>query len=113
MRVKPHLRPRDESECNYLPITTETGSEFCTKCGWTGLGHSQSDVPIRQRSAHGVPKPETSIERTCRTCHASFLGLAAGKTGERGLWRDWVWYCSIECDPEDGVYPQASESEGS
>jgi hypothetical protein len=55
-------------------------------------------VPIRQTSARGQPKPITSIERVCATCAASFIGLAAGKTGERGLWREWTWYCSEECD---------------
>lgn len=58
------------------------------------------DYPIRERSLNGVPKPETSIERTCKTCGASFAGSAPGKTGERGIWRDWRWHCSMECDPE-------------
>lgn len=56
-------------------------------------------LPLRQKSAHGQPRPNTGIERTCRTCGASFLGLAAGKTGERGIWDDWHWYCSVECAP--------------
>jgi hypothetical protein len=56
------------------------------------------DIPIRRRSAH-VPRPSNSIERTCEGCGASFLGLAPGKTGERGIWREWNWYCSTECDP--------------
>jgi hypothetical protein len=57
--------------------------------------------PIRQKSAHGQPKPNTSIERRCanRSCGASFIGLAPGKTGEAGIWRDWRWYCSVECAP--------------
>jgi hypothetical protein len=53
--------------------------------------------PIRQKSASGQPKPKTSIERSCRGCGASFIGLAAGKTGERGIWNGWNWYCSEEC----------------
>lgn len=58
-------------------------------------------TPVRERSARGEPKPTTSIERTCRGCGASFLGLAPGKTGERGIWREPLrWYCSIECDDE-------------
>jgi len=44
MALKLHLRPRDETECNYLPITTETGSQFCTKCGWVGPGCEVPDV---------------------------------------------------------------------
>jgi hypothetical protein len=56
--------------------------------------------PIRQKSANGTPKPTTSIERTCATCRASFGGLAPGKTGERGIWQGWFWYCSLECAPE-------------
>jgi hypothetical protein len=58
---------------------------------------SYVEYPVRTDSAHGEPKPSTPIERTCRSCHASFLGLAAGKTGLRGIWRDWSWYCSVEC----------------
>lgn len=55
------------------------------------------DWPIRQESAKGLPKPETSIERRCHRCGASFIGLAAGKTGERGIWDNWHWFCSKEC----------------
>jgi hypothetical protein len=57
--------------------------------------------PVRQKSARGQPKAETSIERTCRTCRASFIGLAPGKTGEAGIWHDWHWYCSAECAPAE------------
>jgi len=54
--------------------------------------------PVREKSACGQPQPKTGIERTCEACGASFLGLAAGKTGERGLWvADWQWCCSAEC----------------
>ena len=59
--------------------------------------------PFRQKSARGLPRPETSIERTCHTCGASFLGLAPGKTGEVGVWVKWRWYCSIECAPVESV----------
>lgn len=59
---------------------------------------SKEAFPIRQASAHGEPKPNTSIERRCGRCGASFLGLAPGKTGERGLWTvNLTWYCSQEC----------------
>jgi hypothetical protein len=61
----------------------------------TGTGRS----PFRQKSAQGQPKPNTSIERRCKTCGASFTGLAPGKTGETGIWHAWHWYCSIECAP--------------
>jgi len=57
-----------------------------------------SDYPVRERSLKGEPKPGTSIERTCKTCGASFIGGERGP--ERGIWRDWRWYCSAECDPE-------------
>lgn len=60
----------------------------------------RADFPVRQKSAHGQPRPETGIERCCKACGASFIGLAPGKTGERGVWRHWRWYCSDECDPE-------------
>lgn len=57
-----------------------------------------SDTPVRQKSAHGQPpEPKTTIMRTCKTCRASFMGLAPAKTGERGIWCDWRWYCSVEC----------------
>lgn len=56
-----------------------------------------SDVPIRQKSAY-VPKDDFQFARHCERCGASFLLLAPGKTGERGVWRDWKWFCSIECD---------------
>jgi hypothetical protein len=55
------------------------------------------DWPVRQQSCWGSPKPSTSIERTCQCCGASFLKLAPGKTGLRGLWRDSQWFCSQEC----------------
>lgn len=55
------------------------------------------DRPVRQRSLNGVPKPETSIERVCQTCGASFVRSCKDKL--RGIWRDWRWYCSEECDP--------------
>lgn len=56
-----------------------------------------TDFPIRQRSAKGHPPPFSEFTRRCARCRACFLGLAAGKTGERGLWREWSWYCSQEC----------------
>jgi hypothetical protein len=56
------------------------------------------NYPVRQTSTKGLPRPSTSIERTCANCGASFMGLAPGKTGERGIWREWMWYCSEECD---------------
>ena len=62
-----------------------------------------ADWPIRQHSANGEPKPNTSIERRCRSCGASFLGLAPGKTGERGVWKTWTWYCSQECADRETV----------
>lgn len=75
------------------------------------------DWPIRQRSARGLPKPNTSIERTCKRCGAAMLGLAPGSTQERGIWKDWAWYCSQECfdgplsvDPRD--YRPAHNSHG-
>ena len=64
------------------------------------LKSERIDCPVRQKSARGHPRPETSITRCCKTCGACFIGLAPGKTGERGIWRDWRWYCSAECDPE-------------
>lgn len=56
--------------------------------------------PVRVRSARGKPPPGSEFERRCQACGASFLGLAAGKTGERGLWDEMHWYCSTECFPE-------------
>ncbi len=58
-------------------------------------------IPFRQKSARGQPRPHTSIERCCRSCGASFIGLAAGKTGEAGIWHAWHWYCSVECAPAE------------
>lgn len=62
--------------------------------------------PPRITSARGEPKPETSIERTCCNCGASFIGLAPGKTGLRGIWQRFRWFCSTECagvEPADAV----------
>lgn len=56
-----------------------------------------TDWPVRQKSANGQPKPSSEFVRSCRRCKASFIGLAPGKTGERGLWDAWAWYCSQEC----------------
>lgn len=61
------------------------------------------DYPIRKKSAQGRPRPLYSITRGCAACGACFLQLAAGKTGERGLWKDWRWYCSLECAQADLV----------
>jgi hypothetical protein len=61
------------------------------------MGMVANTEPLRERSANGEPKPSTPIERACHTCGASFLGLAPGKTGERGIWDNWTWYCSVEC----------------
>lgn len=61
------------------------------------------DYPVRQKSAAGQPKPLATIERTCKGCGAAFLGHAPGKTGERGIWQGWRWYCSVECAEGDGV----------
>lgn len=56
------------------------------------------DYPIRQKSAQGKPASPGKFARTCRNCDASFLLLAAGKTGERGIWTQCGhWYCSQEC----------------
>lgn len=62
--------------------------------------------PLRQKSAHGQPRPNTSIERRCEACGASFIGLAPGKTGEAGIWDARPrWWCSVECAPA-AVRPQ-------
>jgi hypothetical protein len=60
-----------------------------------------SDWPVRQKSAKGQPPEPWDMARTCRRCKASFLGLAAGKTGERGLWSWSGWWCSQECYDND------------
>jgi hypothetical protein len=60
-----------------------------------------SDWPVRQKSAKGQPPEPCPTARTCRRCKASFLGLAAGKTGERGLWSWSGWWCSQECYDND------------
>lgn len=65
------------------------------------MSDTAARYPFRQKSAQGQPKPNTSIERTCRRCRASFLGLAAGKTGEAGIWHGGQWYCSVECAPAE------------
>ena len=58
-------------------------------------------LPFRDQSANGHPKPSTTIERRCVRCGASFRGLAPGKTGERGVWSEWAWWCSVECVVDD------------
>jgi len=57
------------------------------------------NAPIRQRSCKGEPPPWSEFTRRCRSCGACFIGLAPGKTGERGLWgpNEMVWACSQEC----------------
>lgn len=87
---------------------TGAGERKCEWCGCVGF-HSEvcegfeindpgASHPIRERSARGVPKPNTPIERRCSECGASFIGLAPGKTGERGIWTpDLRWVCSQEC----------------
>ena len=64
-----------------------------------------SGFPVRQKSAHGNP-PRRRFMRFCHRCTADFLGLAAGKTGERGLWDDsGAWWCSQECYDLDHPSP--------
>lgn len=62
-----------------------------------------NDYPIRQESARGKPPEPWDAARTCRNCQASFRALAPGRTGERGIWAGWHWYCSQECADEAGV----------
>jgi len=61
---------------------------------------TSANYPVRKRSAHGLPRPKYQFTRACRVCGACFLELAPGKTGERGIWNDWRWYCSQECFAE-------------
>ena len=56
-------------------------------------------IPVRQLSAKGQPAPFGDFTRRCQTCGACFIGLAVGKTGERGLWHEWQWFCSVQCYP--------------
>lgn len=65
---------------------------------------SQSTWPVRIMSAHGKPAQPSQFLRSCRTCAASFSGLAPGRTGERGLWSAGRWFCSVECAPP-GEWP--------
>ena len=53
--------------------------------------------PVREKSVNGEPAREWDMERGCYRCGASFLKLAPGATGERGIWQDWHWFCSREC----------------
>lgn len=65
----------------------------------------QPPYPIRQKSAKGQP-PSRQFMRYCESCHADFLGLAAGRTGEAGLWDDNpAWWCSQECYDADHSEP--------
>lgn len=96
----------EDSLYGILPHLPQTEAELAEREKWAKELISKlpplPDMPVRQKSARGIPQPNTSIERRCKTCGASFIGLAFGKTGERGIWRDWSWYCSVECDPEAG-----------
>lgn len=70
-----------------------------------------SEWPIRQQSAHGYPKATWDMERTCCRCGASFLGLAPGATGERGIWiANWWWVCSQECADAEVSGPRVSSA---
>lgn len=61
-------------------------------------GEPAPDYPIRQKSANGQPAEQWKYARTCHKCKASFLQLAPGKTGERGIWtNELIWFCSQEC----------------
>lgn len=53
--------------------------------------------PTRQKSARGVPPEPSKFMRCCARCAASFGLLAAGRSGEAGLWGDSRWWCSQEC----------------
>lgn len=53
---------------------------------------------IRQTHPRPPIKPASPFARRCRVCGSDFLALAVGKTGERGIWRDGHWFCSIECE---------------
>lgn len=55
-----------------------------------------SDYPIREHRPNPTPPPREFMRR-CERCSADFLALAAGLTGERGIWRDGGWLCSREC----------------
>ena len=54
--------------------------------------------PVRLKSALKVTD-DYQFARHCAECGASFLLLAPGKTGERGIWRPpLIWFCSVDCD---------------
>ena len=72
-------RPSREHDADSLSSTSGTPTDS------EAYGVS---FPFRQKSARGQPRPQTSIERCCRGCGASFIGLAPGKTGEAGIWHD-------------------------
>jgi hypothetical protein len=57
------------------------------------------NMPIREKSANGIPKPTHDMWRDCVVCHADFNRLAPGTTGLRGIWAPNAmrWYCSTEC----------------
>ncbi len=60
------------------------------------------DYPVRVNSANGQPPNDSEFARSCQTCGASFLKLAAGRTGVRGVWSPtMLWYCSLECAPQE------------
>lgn len=71
-----------------------------------------ADYPVRQKSLNGEPKPTTSISRCCHKCGASFILSAPGKTGLRGIWHEWRWFCSVECAPADVVAALAAQPSG-
>ncbi len=58
-----------------------------------------NEWPIRIKSVRTVSKSQ--FFRKCETCDADFIDLAAMKTGERGLWFEWKWYCSLQCTPKE------------
>jgi hypothetical protein len=49
---------------------------------------------FRQRSLNGQPANDSRFLRGCKACKASFLW---SPRDQMGIWRDWNWYCSVEC----------------
>jgi len=54
-------------------------------------------LPVREKSANGIPRPRGPHSRVCGSCGADFIALAKSSDGMTGMWRNWRWVCSREC----------------
>lgn len=96
-----HCAAYDIADCPTcgLPFTTTATAQQVVPGGVIHVATVTTTLctcGIRRTRPRPPIKPASPFARRCAACGSDFLALAA--SGERGIWRNWHWFCSIECD---------------